>query len=188
MKQLEDENRKLTHGMAELTLDNRALKDVLSKTGSACGTSGSRELCRGGARAVESYLKESASQPRGALGKREFLRTTMTTLSEKRRRHVSPRYTFFPFRLSLTNRNEGISTYLLVLPPVSQLLGPSSSSFPQSAPKENDSTRDAPHRLYRQSKCSRRSRTAPGESERASSELRCDEHHADRMMQGCRRA
>jgi hypothetical protein len=24
---------------------------------------------------------------------------------------------------------------------------------------------------------------APGESERASSELRCDEHHADRMMQ-----
>jgi len=48
MKQLEDENRKLKHVVAELTLDNRALKDVLSKTGSACGTSGSRELCRGG--------------------------------------------------------------------------------------------------------------------------------------------
>jgi putative transposase len=31
LKQLEDENRKLKHGVAELTLDNRALKDVLSK-------------------------------------------------------------------------------------------------------------------------------------------------------------
>jgi putative transposase len=29
MKQLEDENRKLKHVVAELTLDNRALKDVL---------------------------------------------------------------------------------------------------------------------------------------------------------------
>ena len=36
MKQLEDENRKLKHVVADLTLDNRALKDVLSKTGSAC--------------------------------------------------------------------------------------------------------------------------------------------------------
>jgi putative transposase len=31
MKQLEDENRKLKHVVAELTLENRALKDVLSK-------------------------------------------------------------------------------------------------------------------------------------------------------------
>ncbi|PYV94166.1 MAG: IS3 family transposase, partial [Acidobacteria bacterium] len=31
VKQLEDENRKLKHVVAELTLDNRALKDVLSK-------------------------------------------------------------------------------------------------------------------------------------------------------------
>ena len=31
MKQLEDENRKLKHVVAEVTLDNRALKDVLSK-------------------------------------------------------------------------------------------------------------------------------------------------------------
>jgi hypothetical protein len=31
MKQLEDENRKLKHVVAELTLDNRALKGVLSK-------------------------------------------------------------------------------------------------------------------------------------------------------------
>ncbi len=31
LKQLEDENRKLKHVVAELTLDNRALKDVLSK-------------------------------------------------------------------------------------------------------------------------------------------------------------
>lgn len=31
MKQLEDENRKLKHVVADLTLDNRALKDVLSK-------------------------------------------------------------------------------------------------------------------------------------------------------------
>jgi putative transposase len=29
--QLEDENRKLKHVVADLTLDNRALKDVLSK-------------------------------------------------------------------------------------------------------------------------------------------------------------
>ena len=35
LKQLEDENRKLKHVVAELTLDNRALKDVLSKTGKA---------------------------------------------------------------------------------------------------------------------------------------------------------
>ena len=31
LKQLENENRKLKHVVAELTLDNRALKDVLSK-------------------------------------------------------------------------------------------------------------------------------------------------------------
>jgi putative transposase len=31
LKQLEDENRKLKHVVAELTLDNRALKDVVSK-------------------------------------------------------------------------------------------------------------------------------------------------------------
>ena len=31
MRQLEEENRKLKHVVAELTLDNRALKDVLSK-------------------------------------------------------------------------------------------------------------------------------------------------------------
>ena len=31
LKQLEDANRKLKHVVAELTLDNRAMKDVLSK-------------------------------------------------------------------------------------------------------------------------------------------------------------
>ena len=31
LKQLEDENRRLKHVVAELTLDNQALKDVLSK-------------------------------------------------------------------------------------------------------------------------------------------------------------
>jgi putative transposase len=31
LKPLEDENRKLKHVVADLTLDNRALKDVLSK-------------------------------------------------------------------------------------------------------------------------------------------------------------
>ena len=31
LKQLEDENRKLKHVVAELTLDNRAMKDVLPK-------------------------------------------------------------------------------------------------------------------------------------------------------------
>jgi len=31
LKQLEEENRQLKHVVAELTLDNRALKDVLSK-------------------------------------------------------------------------------------------------------------------------------------------------------------
>jgi hypothetical protein len=31
MKQLEGENRKLKHVVAELTLDKRALKDMLSK-------------------------------------------------------------------------------------------------------------------------------------------------------------
>ena len=31
LKHLEEENRKLKHVVAELTLDNRALKDVLSK-------------------------------------------------------------------------------------------------------------------------------------------------------------
>jgi len=50
LKQLEDENCKLKQVVAELTLDNRALKDVLSKTGRACGTSGSRELCGSGVR------------------------------------------------------------------------------------------------------------------------------------------
>lgn len=31
LKHLDDENRKLKHAVAELTLDNRALKDVVSK-------------------------------------------------------------------------------------------------------------------------------------------------------------
>ena len=31
LRQLEEENRKLKHVVAELTLDNRALKDVLAK-------------------------------------------------------------------------------------------------------------------------------------------------------------
>ena len=31
LKQLEEENRKLKHVVAELTLDNRALKDVLGR-------------------------------------------------------------------------------------------------------------------------------------------------------------
>jgi putative transposase len=31
LKQLEEENRKLKHVVAELTLDNRALKDVMTK-------------------------------------------------------------------------------------------------------------------------------------------------------------
>lgn len=31
LRQLEEENRKLKHAVADLTLDNRALKDVLSK-------------------------------------------------------------------------------------------------------------------------------------------------------------
>ena len=31
LKQLEDENRRLKHLVADLTLDNRALKDVISK-------------------------------------------------------------------------------------------------------------------------------------------------------------
>jgi putative transposase len=31
LRQLEEENRKLKHVVAELTLDNRALKDVISK-------------------------------------------------------------------------------------------------------------------------------------------------------------
>jgi putative transposase len=31
LKQLEDENRKLKHVVAELTLDNRALKDVVGR-------------------------------------------------------------------------------------------------------------------------------------------------------------
>jgi len=36
LKQLEDENRKLKHVVAELTLDNRALKDVVSKNWGTC--------------------------------------------------------------------------------------------------------------------------------------------------------
>jgi len=47
LKQLKDENRKLRDVAAELTLDNRARKDVLSKNCRACGTSGSRELHHG---------------------------------------------------------------------------------------------------------------------------------------------
>jgi hypothetical protein len=44
LKQLEEENRKLKRVVADLTLDNRALKDMLSKTARTCGTSGSRAL------------------------------------------------------------------------------------------------------------------------------------------------
>src|SRR5579871_1878127 len=52
LKALEDENRKLKHVVAELTLDNRALKDVLSKTGRACEPKGGGDL-RGQATHVE---------------------------------------------------------------------------------------------------------------------------------------
>src|SRR5579864_1610303 len=51
-------NRQVRHGNADQMNQRQpqgdrecrwiALKDVLSKTSSACGTSGSRELCRGG--------------------------------------------------------------------------------------------------------------------------------------------
>jgi len=36
LKELEEENRKLKHMYAELALDNKMLKDVLSKSGKAC--------------------------------------------------------------------------------------------------------------------------------------------------------
>ena len=70
LKQLGDENRKLKHVVAELTLDNRALKDVFSKTGSACGTSGSRELRRG-----------AAQHERAARLQADGIRTIDTSLS-----------------------------------------------------------------------------------------------------------
>jgi Transposase len=38
LKHLEHENRTLKQLVAELTLDNRVLKDVLSRHGRACGT------------------------------------------------------------------------------------------------------------------------------------------------------
>lgn len=44
LKALEDENRRLKHVVAELAQDNRALKDVLSKTGSACEPKGGGDL------------------------------------------------------------------------------------------------------------------------------------------------
>jgi len=47
LKPLEEENRKLKQVVAELTLDNRALKTCVQKTGRACGTSDSRELRNG---------------------------------------------------------------------------------------------------------------------------------------------
>jgi hypothetical protein len=38
LKELEEENRKLKHVVADLTLDNRALKDIASKKSNACGS------------------------------------------------------------------------------------------------------------------------------------------------------
>jgi|SRR5580658_5606441 putative transposase len=57
MKQLEDENRKLKHVVADLTLDNRALKDVLSKNWYGNGTSRSAS-----ASPVERALTRSAAR------------------------------------------------------------------------------------------------------------------------------
>jgi hypothetical protein len=45
LKQMEDENRKLKHVVAELTLDKWALKRRAFQNRYACGTSSSRELC-----------------------------------------------------------------------------------------------------------------------------------------------
>jgi putative transposase len=54
LRQLEEENRKLKHVVAELTLDNRALKDC-PKTGEACGPK------EGGATSDGSIADERAS-------------------------------------------------------------------------------------------------------------------------------
>ena len=37
LRHLEDENRKLKQLLGEATLDNQSLKELLSKTGDACG-------------------------------------------------------------------------------------------------------------------------------------------------------
>src|SRR6185437_12978692 len=44
LRQWEDENRKLKQVVADLTLDNRALKDMATKTGDAHGTACGRGL------------------------------------------------------------------------------------------------------------------------------------------------
>ena len=45
LKQLEQENRRLKQIVADLTLDNHALKDVISQSGNACGSPPGRWLC-----------------------------------------------------------------------------------------------------------------------------------------------
>jgi putative transposase len=57
LRQLEEENRKLKHLVAELPLDNRALKAVVEKTGRAC------EPKEGGATSDESPWDERALLP-----------------------------------------------------------------------------------------------------------------------------
>ena len=82
LKQLEDENRKLKHVVAELTLDNRALKNLLSKTGRACEPKGGgnvrgravrheRTPClrAGGDRAVEQTIPEGRPTVRDRLAR-----------------------------------------------------------------------------------------------------------------------
>jgi putative transposase len=47
LKELEDENRRLKQMFADLSLENRALKDIVEKSSKAVRETGSRRLCEG---------------------------------------------------------------------------------------------------------------------------------------------
>ena len=49
LKALEEENRRLKHMYAELSLDHKILKDIVEKSCKARGSAQTRGLCQGGA-------------------------------------------------------------------------------------------------------------------------------------------
>jgi putative transposase len=115
LKQLEDKNRKLKHVVGELTLDDRAVKGVLSKTGSAGGTSGSHNYVEVGYETSERHacrllgIGRSSHRYRARKAERDgSLRSRLKELAGKRMRFGYRRLTAMLVREGMAVNHERV--------------------------------------------------------------------------------